>query len=87
MSLSGSCCSGYLAFCEGSAQTTGLYCWISRSWQSAYIRSLRKLAPKRFEVTGDMSILQRLILWDVAWRLFQSSPVHGVGFGIVPSGL
>ena len=39
------------------------------------------LAPKRFNVEGDTSILGRLMLWNTAWQLFRSSPIHGVGYG------
>lgn len=42
------------------------------------------LAPKRFEVSGDQSTIIRLMLWGVAWTLFQSAPVLGIGLGSFP---
>jgi O-antigen ligase len=46
---------------------------------SAYLAV--NFGPERLSTEGDQSSLERIILWGVAWELFQSSPVHGVGFG------
>lgn len=47
---------------------------------AATIVALR-INPTRFNVQGDSNLLGRLVLWNAAWQLFQSSPIHGVGFG------
>lgn len=46
---------------------------------SAYLAA--NFGPERLKTEGDQSSMERIILWGVAWQLFQSSPLHGVGFG------
>jgi len=46
---------------------------------------IRFLSPVRADVVGDMSVWSRVLLWSVAWQLFLSSPVHGIGFGAFPN--
>jgi len=46
---------------------------------------IKLLSPARADVGSDMSVWSRLLLWGVAWQLFLSSPVHGIGFGAFPN--
>jgi putative inorganic carbon (HCO3(-)) transporter len=40
-----------------------------------------EIGPTRLKLEDSGSVMIRFILWGVAWKLFLSSPVFGIGFG------
>jgi O-antigen ligase len=81
---------GYLAFAAIIVYAT--WHFAKTRWQRALLTVafaslavgvyvlLKQWNPGHFdEYTNDNSLWGRLLLWDTAWNLFLSSPLHGVG--------